>query len=130
MKKMLLALLLVTSAVTAHAEWTRIEHPSKEFVLYVENDTLVKPDPNSVKLWHLVDYATPQSLGGRDFLSIKARDEYDCSRGMRRDLMHLWHQANMADGALLKAAYKPGSWTVPAAGSNEEILMRLVCPKQ
>lgn len=129
MKKMLLVLLLATVAVTAHAEWTRIEHPSKEFVLYVENDTLVKPDATSAKLWHLVDYAAPQNLDGRAFLSIKARDEYDCSRGMRRDLMHLWHQENMADGALLKAAYKPGSWTAPAAGSMEEILMRLVCPK-
>lgn len=130
MKKMLLALLLATVTVTAHAEWTRIEHPSKEFVLYVENDTLVKPDANSAKLWHLVDYAATQSLEGRPFRSIKARDEYDCDRGMRRDLMHLWHQDNMADGVMFKAAYKPGSWTAPAAGSIEEVLMRLVCPKK
>ena len=62
MKKILLVLLLATLTVTAHAEWTRIEHPSKEFVLYVENDTLVRPDATSVKLWHLVDYAAPQNL--------------------------------------------------------------------
>ena len=130
MKKILLVLLLATLTVTAHAEWTRIEHPSKEFVLYVENDTLVRPDATSVKLWHLVDYAAPQNLDGRAFLSMKARDEYDCSRAMRRDLMHLWHQANMADGALLKAAYKPGPWTAPAAGSTEDILMQLACPKK
>jgi hypothetical protein len=130
MKKILLALLFATLTVTAYAEWTRIEHPSKEFVLYVENDTLVKPDATSVKLWHLLDYAAPQNLDGREFLSIKARDEYDCSRGVRRDLMHLWHQANMADGTLLKAAYKPGSWTAPVAGSTEDLLMQLVCPKK
>jgi hypothetical protein len=129
MKKMLLVLLLTTLTASAHAEWTRIDFPSKAFVLYVENDTLEKPSPNSVKLWHLMDYAEPQSLDGRPFLSIKARDEYDCSRGMRRDLMHLWHFGNMADGTLLKAAYKPASWTAPAAGSVEEVLMRLVCPK-
>jgi hypothetical protein len=99
-------------------------------VVYVENDTLVKTDPNSAKLWHLVDYTEPQSLDGRPFLSIKARDEYDCDRGMRRDLMHLWHFGNMADGTMLKAAYKPASWTTPAAGSVEEALMRLVCPKK
>lgn len=130
MKKMLLALLLATLTASAHAEWTRIEYPSKAFVLYVENDTILAPDPNSAKLWHLVDYAETQSLDGRPFLSIKARDEYDCSRGMRRDLMHLWHFGNMADGTLLKAAYKPGSWNVPAAGSIEETLMRLVCSKK
>ena len=129
MKKMLLVLLLAALSASAHAEWTRIEYPSKAFVLYVENDTLVKQDPNSVKLWHLMDFAEAQSLDGRPFLSIKARDEYDCGRGMRRDLMHLWHFGNMADGTLLKAAYKPGSWSAPAAGSVEEALMRLVCPK-
>ena len=129
MKKMLLVLLLTTLTASAHAEWTRIDFPSKAFVLYVENDTLEKPGPNSVKLWHLMDYAEPQSLDGRPFLSIKARDEYDCSRGLRRDLMHLWHFGNMADGTLLKAAYKPASWTAPAAGSVEELLMRMVCPK-
>ncbi|MEO0316181.1 MAG: hypothetical protein RI928_2637, partial [Pseudomonadota bacterium] len=48
MKKMLLVLLLATLTASAHAEWTRIEYPSKAFVLYVENDTLVKPDANSV----------------------------------------------------------------------------------
>jgi len=130
MKKMLLALLLATLTASAYAEWTRVEHPSKAFVLYVENDTIVAPDANSAKLWHLLDYAEPQSLDGRAFLSIKARDEYDCSRGMRRDLMHLWHVGNMADGTLLKAAYKPASWTAPAAGSVEETLMRMVCSKK
>lgn len=130
MKKILMALLLATLTASAHAEWTRIEYPSKAFVLYVENDTMVASDANSVKLWHLLDYAEPQSLDGRAFLSIKARDEYDCSRGMRRDLMHLWHLGNMADGTLLKAAYKPASWTAPAAGSVEESLMRLVCSKK
>ena len=129
MKKMLLVLLLAALSASAHAEWTRIEYPSKAFVLSVENDPLVKQDPNSVKLWHLMDFGEAQSLDGRPFLSIKARDEYDCGRGMRRDLMHLWHFGNMADGTLLKAAYKPGSWSAPAAGSVEEALMRLVCPK-
>lgn len=130
MKKMLLALLFATATVTAHAEWTRIEHPSKEFVLYVEHDTVETRGPDSAKLWHLLDYAATQSLDGRPFHSIKARDEYDCSRGMRRDLMHLWHADKMADGTLLKAAYKPGSWTAPAAGSVEEVLMRMVCSKK
>ena len=130
MKKMLLALLLATLTLTAQAEWTRVDYASNEFVLYVENDTLETSGPNAAKLWHLLDYAVPQTLDGRSFLSIKARDEYDCSRGMRRDLMHLWHQENRADGSLLKAAYKPGSWTAPVAGSIEEVLMRLACSKK
>ncbi|MBM3338069.1 MAG: hypothetical protein FJY60_10370 [Betaproteobacteria bacterium] len=125
-----MALLLATLNASAYAEWTRVEHPSKAFVLYVENGAIVATDASSAKLWHLLDYAEPQSLDGRAFLSIKARDEYDCSRGMRRDLMHLWHVGNMADGTLLKAAYKPASWTAPAAGSVEETLMRMVCSKK
>jgi hypothetical protein len=130
MKKILLALLLSTLTAAAHAEWTRVEHPSKEFVLYIEKDTIAAPDSNSAKVWHLLDYAATQSLDGRPFLSIKARDEYDCDRGMRRDLMHLWHKDSMAESIMIKAAYKPGSWTVPAAGSVEETMMRVVCPKK
>lgn len=130
MKKMLLGLLLTTLTLIAHADWSRVEHPSKEFALYLDRDTFVTPGPSSVKAWHLVDYMAAQELGGRAFLSIKAQDEYDCERGMRRDLMHLWHQANMADGTMLKAAYKPGMWTLPAAGSIEEVLMRQVCAKK
>lgn len=130
MKNILLALLLGSLTAAAQAEWTRVEHPSKEFALYVENDTISAPDSSSAKVWHLVDYAATQSLGGRPFLSIKARDEYDCDRGMRRDLMHLWHQDRMAESIMIKAAYKPGSWNVPTVGSVEETMMRMVCPKK
>ena len=130
MKKMLLVLLLAGSSVAAQAEWTRIAHPSQEFALYIEKDTIVSPGPESVKAWHMVDYVTAQDLGGRSFLSIKAQDEYNCERGMRRDLMHVWHQDNMAGSTMLKAAYKPGMWTAPSAGSIEEVLMRVVCDKK
>lgn len=130
MKKMLLVLMLAPLTLAARAEWTRVEHPSKEFALYIEKDTILTPSPNSTKVWHMVDFNAAQDLGGRTFLSIKAQDEYDCERGMRRDLMHLWHQGNMGDSTMLKAAYKPGMWTAPPAGSIEEVLMRVICAKK
>lgn len=130
MNKVLLAALLATLSLAAHADWTRVEHPSKEFILYIDHETIARPGPSSAKVWHMVDYIKVQNLDGRPFLSIKGQDEYDCERGMRRDLMHLWHLDNMGNSTMLKAAYKPGSWNAPAAGSIEEALMRVVCSKK
>lgn len=131
MKKTLLTMLLACISVAAHADWTRMTHGATDFVLYVDHETRQDTGGGTVKLWHLVDYAAEQDLNGRPFRSIKAHDEYDCSRGMRRDIMHVWHADNMAGGMMLKAAYKPGPWSAPTESSIEQTLMRLVCtPKK
>ena len=124
---LLFALCSVTGLV--HADWSRIEHSSKELSLYVDSETRLDSGRGTIVLWHLVDFKANQDLSGSPYRSIKGQDEYDCEKGMRRDMFHLWHQDSMGASNMVHAAYKPGPWTTPTQGSVEQTLMRLVCSK-
>ena len=124
---LLLALCCVTGWV--HADWSRIEHSSSELSLYVDSETRQDSGRGTIVLWHLVDFNANQDFSGAPYRSIKGQDEYDCEKGMRRDMFHLWHQDNMGASNMVHAAYKPGPWTTPTQGSVEQTLMRLACSK-
>ena len=124
---LLLALCSVTSCV--HADWYRVEHSSKELSLYVDSETRQDSGRGTIVLWHLVDFKANQDFSGSPYRSIKGQDEYDCEKGIRRDVFHLWHQDSMGASTMVHAAYKPGPWTTPAQGSVEQTLMRLACSK-
>jgi hypothetical protein len=128
-KKIYLLIILCSAAGWVHADWSRIDHNAKEVSLYVDSATRQDSGRGSVLLWHLVDFNADQDFSGKPFRSIKGQDEYDCEKGVRRDLFHLWHQDSMGASAMVHVAYTPGPWTSPVAGSVEQTLMRLVCSK-
>jgi len=130
MKKNLLSmflsfLMLIASAV-AYADWVRVEHSAQDLAVYMDPDTL-KAENGTKKLWHLVDYQTVQQIDGNDFRSFKAQDEYDCVKGMRRELLYLWHADPMGNSKMVQAAYVPSAWTKPAEGSVNQTLLQRVC---
>ena len=128
MKKTLLPVLAALSlAGPAYAEWTRINHPSGDVTLYVEKESHKPTGRGSFVMWHLVDYATAQDYEGKPFRSIKGQNEYDCAKGLRRDMLHLWHQDAMGNSHMVQAAYKPGPWIAPSEGSIEHSLFRAAC---
>ncbi|MEY4467084.1 MAG: hypothetical protein RIR21_877 [Pseudomonadota bacterium] len=130
MKKKLFCLLALCSVTGwVHADWSRVEHSSKELSLYVDSETRQDSGRGTIVLWHLVDFKSNQDLSGSPYRSIKGQDEYDCEKGVRRDMFHLWHQDSMGASTMVHAAYKPGPWTTPAQGSVEQTLMRLACSK-
>ena len=128
-KKLYLLFALCSVTGLVHADWSRIEHSSKELSLYVDSETRLDSGRGTIVLWHLVDFKANQDLSGSPYRSIKGQDEYDCEKGMRRDMFHLWHQDSMGASNMVHAAYKPGPWTTPTQGSVEQTLMRLVCSK-
>lgn len=128
-KKFYLLFALCTVTGLVHADWSRIEHSSKELSLYVDSETRQDSGRGTIVLWHLVDFKSNQDLSGSPYRSIKGQDEYDCEKGVRRDMFHLWHQDSMGASTMVHAAYKPGPWTTPAQGSVEQTLMRLACSK-
>jgi hypothetical protein len=127
MKNCLLLVLLSALVGFAHADWVRVDHASTDINLYVDMDTRQSSGHGSKVMWHLVDFSTVQNFSGKPFRSIKGQDEYDCDQGVRRDIFHLWHKDSMGSSQMVNAAYIPGAWTVPAPGSVEQTLMRLVC---
>jgi hypothetical protein len=128
MKKMLLSVVLVGAAAGAHADWTKVDHPSSEFSLYVDRDTLKSSGVGLMQMWHMLDYPQAQRIDGKPFLSVKGQDEYDCDKRVRRDVLYLWHEGGMGGSHSVKSAYKPGPWIKPEPGSHDESLLAIACP--
>lgn len=128
MKKMLLSVVLVGAAAGAHADWTKVDHPSSEFSLYVDRDTLKSSGVGLMQMWHMLDYPHAQKIDGKPFLSVKGQDEYDCDKRVRRDVLYLWHEGGMGGSHSVKSAYKPGPWIKPEPGSHDESLLAIACP--
>ena len=130
MKKNLYVLIVLCGFTGwAHADWSRVEHSAKELSLYIDSETRLDSGRGTIVLWHLVDFKVDQDFSGSPYRSIKGQDEYDCEKGVRRDMFHLWHQDSMGASNMVHAAYKPGPWTTPTQGSVEQTLMRLACSK-
>ncbi|MCM0043934.1 MAG: hypothetical protein NBV65_04815 [Burkholderiaceae bacterium] len=128
MKQMLLSVVLVGAAAGAHADWTKVDHPSSEFSLYVDRDTLKSSGVGLMQMWHMLDYPQAQKIDGKPFLSVKGQDEYDCDKRVRRDVLYLWHEGGMGGSHSVKSAYKPGPWIKPEPGSHDESLLAIACP--
>lgn len=128
MKKFLLSLSLLLLAVGAHgAGWTRIDSAASDYTLYVDQSTAEKSGPGMVQLWHVTDYMQPQDREGKPFKSIKFRNEYDCDKGMVRDLLRSWHKEQMGGGMVVYWNHGPWPWLKPEAGSIDETLLRATC---
>ena len=127
MKKIILLTALALNTVAAHAEWKQIDYSSNEVTLYVDRSTTEKSGPNMVLLWHIADYANPQQIQGKPFKSIKFRHEYDCNKGMFRDMLRSWHSEGMGNSITVSWTHGPWGWTTPEAGSPEEALVGAAC---
>ena len=130
MKKILLLLTLFCAATAAHADWTRLEHADKALTLYADMDTRKDSGNGTVTIWHLVDYTTSQDFEGKSFRSIKGQNEYDCAKGVSRELMHLWHQDAMGNSQMVQATYVPTAWLPAEAGDIKQTLIQAACGKK
>ncbi len=129
MKKMLALLSLALLANAAHADWTRADFTSDKVTVYFDRDSLKTAGVGVVQMWHLYDFASAQDYSGKPYLSFKGQDEYDCERGLRRDMMALYHKDGMGNSQMVQAVYKPGPWTRPEPGSEQAALLQIACGK-
>ena len=129
-KKILLLMLMSGMIGSANADWSKIEHGDKQLTLYVDHETRADSGRGTLVIWHLADYAEPQNLDGKAYRSIKAQYEYDCVKDLTRELMYFWHPDSMGNSQMVHAAYYPGVWNTPIAGSIEHSMMQLVCKKK
>lgn len=128
MKKTLLSLSLLLLTGSAHAAgWSRVDSSATDYTLYVDPSTAAKSGPGMVQLWHVADYARPQDRDGKAYKSIKFRNEYDCDKGMVRDLIRSWHREPMGEGIVIYWNHGPWPWTRPETGSIDETLLHATC---
>ncbi len=132
MNKILLSLCLVSGA--AHADWVRVDSSLKDPALYMDRSAAERPAPNRIRLWNIIDHASPQQHDGKDYRSALVNHEFDCDRGAFRELIRVLHKDAMGSGVavywthgLWNWARDPGAWNLPEQGSVESALVRAGC---
>jgi TPR repeat protein len=88
-----------------------------------------------VKMWSMYDYKVAQGskLTGNAYLSLRARNEYDCKDRKERRLYFSLHARQMARGGIVSTtagSASPDHWDPVSPGSTAEYLWKIACGKQ
>ena len=128
MKKILLALLLITVATDTMAEWTRIGESDQDggYTVYADMDSVLGAG-NRVKLWILLDFKVEQRAAGTTFLSKTIRNEYDCRGRHTRVLAFKLFDWNMERGKLIRSYSQPQTWKPVQPESVDEMVWKIAC---
>jgi hypothetical protein len=97
MKKLLLAILLTLISTNAMAEWVLIAM-GENANLYADIKSKRKLG-NKVKVWNLYDFKAPETLNGKQALSMVIFNEYDCINETYKTLSSSFYSGNMQQGA-------------------------------
>ncbi len=123
MKRILLALSLMTTLTAAQAEWTVINTAPEE-AHYFAPETIQKND-HKVKVWVLSDYAEKLSGG---YHSVKTYYEFDCQQEQARSHTMLLYSGAMASGNVVGAHHdKAKVWFSYPDYSIFEYIANVVC---
>ncbi len=129
MKRLLLLTLLLLSSSPVYAEWVLKGIADYGFAVYVNPDT-IRRKGDLVKMWHLFDYKTVETVTGISYLSNKVQSEYDCAEERSRQLAVVAFSGNMGKGAVVHTNSDEGKWEPVAPDSVTQRLWKVVCGKQ
>ena len=127
MKRLLLGLMLLVTATAASAEWT-VANVGDEFIQYLDKAT-IRRNGNFVKMWHLTDFKTVQTVAGQSNLSYKQQLEYDCKEEKKRKLAHTWFNGQMGSGTVNYTDNRTEGWSPIEPGSVGKALWKIACGK-
>ena len=136
----ILAALLGTLCLPAFADWLLVSG-GNDVSAYADKTTVEKSE-NTVKMWSLLNFTTPQhSAAAREDLdkgaspepvtyqSVRSQREYDCSGGKVRVLWFSMFSGTMATGAVTFTDSDKGEWENIPPQSLVETLSKLACQK-
>ena len=122
MKKLFLVCLMMLAG-SAWAEWTKIA-VNRSSTFYIDLKTMRK-DGDKRKVWIIQDL---KARSERGILSIRAREEFDCTNDTRRSLSLTSHSEPMAEGETLSSTtFSTDSWKDIPPDSNSLIILEFVC---
>ena len=127
MKAILLLMTLLGIAGAAHADWERIGAGPANAVLYKNAGSPERSGPDTIKLWHVVDYPADQDYEGKPFRSMKLNYEYDCSKQVLREWLRVLHKDGMGGGLTVYWTHGPWPWVKPEDGSVDAALLSAMC---
>ena len=125
--KRILALVLMLSASSAWAEWTKMFEMESR-TKYLDLST-IRHSGHLVKVWELDDYKTLQTVGGISYLSTKVQMQYDCQEENIRTLAFSLFSKNMGNGKLIDSSFVHQEWIPVQPESAGEALFKALCDK-
>lgn len=128
MRRLILGFLLTILSGSAVAEWVAVA--SGDNMTVYADSTTIRRSGDIVRIWRLNDFKTARTLADKPYLSMKTLDEYDCKVKRSRTLAgSAAYNRNMAQGEVLHTATSNSNWASVAAGTVQEIVMKVACGK-
>jgi hypothetical protein len=129
MRRILLIMVLLMTAIAVRAEWTRVGE-NDDSIQYVNRAT-IRRNGNLVKMWNLVDFKTvKKSALGVSYLSQKTQKEYNCKEEKHLFLAFSWFDGKMGDGnVVLRNGNVRDEWEPIQPESAGEVLWKIACGK-
>ena len=130
MKKILVLLLLMVST-NVFAEWTWFDDSAGGVGFYIDYET-IKKKGHKVKMWSLLDSKTvKKSSGGKEYLSVVMRQEYNCEEETSRQLDFYLYSGNMKQGEIVYSITNIKDEPISILpGSIDEGLFKIACGKK
>ena len=122
----LLFLFLLTTSVSALADWTAVTKDPKGATYYLDLTTIRKKG-STVKVWGLSDFPAPQKFRTYTYSSAKDQYEYDCDEEIARLLYLSLHSGQMGQDEALYRDVEAENWHPVPPDSIHAFLMHLVC---
>ncbi len=131
MRKLIVLMLLAMVSSGAAAAWVKIGSVSSSggYDVYVDRTT-IRRSGNMVKMRHMFDYKTVQTVAGERYLSATGQNEYDCKHERSRLLYFTWHSGNMGKRDVVTTGNRPSEWTPVPPGSVGEVKWKVACGKK
>ena len=130
MCKAILLILLAVMSSGAAAEWIVVGSTENSTTTIYADPATIRRKGDMVKMWSLVNYKTPQGGAPKPHMSIRSRDEYDCTEERARGLSLTRHAGSMARGETVFKDSHPEKWEPVPPNSVGEGLWKFACAKR
>ena len=119
------------SAATAAAKWEDFGTHTLYGGLNIYFDRVtMRRSGDLVKVWEMLDFKTPQVIGGTRVLSVQSHFEYDCKVARRRMLATAGFSGHMGKTLVVDTGNNPGAWESVAPGTYQGELRKVACGKK
>ena len=99
---------------------------SKEFTLYIGKDK-IRRQGSIVKVWTLIDFNATRTYGGKDYLSRKSLQEFDCDNMRSRGIGTFWLSGNMGKLNPVASDNTYEEWSTVKPGSIGGLEWKVAC---
>ncbi|OQW30179.1 MAG: hypothetical protein A4E20_17030 [Nitrospira sp. SG-bin2] len=120
--------LLVLSTSPASAEWVEVG-TTDEATVYADPATIQRKG-DTVKMWHLHNFKTAQTVLKKSYLSSRSQDEYDCTEDRHRARASTSFSGSMGSGKVRSSYSIKGKWEPVPLGTVTHSLWKVACEKQ